>query len=232
MKDDRMYTDFRRQVYINMMLLLLPFGSTLYVGTPRPLRGKLGLKAKKGILAGFALGTRGYRQSNSGAVLVSPGLKFSDYKVVENGDDDKTVNNIPVSLPQDSDSETEDEETFKKMEKSPQQESWRRAMDEEFDNLKLRNVWKLTKLPPNTELLGCRSNEAYISYAANIFSQFQNDPGLEHWYGLLKLFGYVNKTKHYKLRLDCRCIDIVDFADADFAANRDDRISMVDNLFV
>ncbi|GFT45874.1 retrovirus-related Pol polyprotein from transposon TNT 1-94 [Trichonephila clavipes] len=57
-------------------------------------------------------------------------------------------------------------------------------------------------------------------------TQFQNDPGLEHWYGLLKLFGYVNKTKHYKLRLDCRCIDIVGFSDADFAANRYDRISM------
>ncbi|GFT62935.1 copia protein [Trichonephila clavipes] len=36
---------------------LRPFGSTLYVGTPRPLRGKLDPKAKKGILVGFALGT-------------------------------------------------------------------------------------------------------------------------------------------------------------------------------
>ncbi|GFS37583.1 hypothetical protein TNIN_312121 [Trichonephila inaurata madagascariensis] len=50
------------------------------------------------------------QQSNSGAVLASPSLKFPDYEVVENGDDDKTVNNIPVSLPQNSDSETEDEE--------------------------------------------------------------------------------------------------------------------------
>ncbi|GFU38127.1 hypothetical protein TNCV_4328341 [Trichonephila clavipes] len=60
--------------------------------------GKTGMKAKKGILVGFALGTRGYRvwipedsrvietsnfrfqkpqQSNSGAVLASPGLKIS-----------------------------------------------------------------------------------------------------------------------------------------------------------
>ncbi|GFY15441.1 putative RNA-directed DNA polymerase from transposon X-element [Trichonephila clavipes] len=166
-------------------------------------------------------------------------------------------------------------------------------MDEEFDNLKLRNVWKLMKLPPDKQLLGCRwvynlkrdengkvirykarlvaqgysqvkgkgimyskrqcpqsSDEKRemkiipyrnvlgclsflsgqtrpdISYTVNIFSQFQNDPGLEHWYGLLKLFGYVNKTKHYKLRLDCMCINIVGFSDADFAANRDDRISM------
>ncbi|GFY02964.1 retrovirus-related Pol polyprotein from transposon TNT 1-94 [Trichonephila clavipes] len=179
------------------------------------------------------------------------------------------------------------------MEKSPQQESCRRGMDKEFDNLKLKNVWKLRKLPPDKQLLGCRwvyylkrdengkviqykarlvaqgcsqvkgkgtqyskprcpqsSDEKIemkvipyqnvlgclsflagrtrpdISYADNIFSQFQNNPGLEHWYGLLKLFGYVNKTKHYKLRLDCRCIDIVSFSDADFAANIDDRISM------
>ncbi|GFW03591.1 uncharacterized protein TNCV_3988101 [Trichonephila clavipes] len=104
----------------------------LFVGTPRPLRGKLDPKAKKGKLFGFAPGTREYRvwiledskvietsnvrfqkpqQSNSGAVLASPGLKFYDYEVVENGDDDdKTVNNIPVSLPKNSDSETEDEE--------------------------------------------------------------------------------------------------------------------------
>ncbi|GFS81526.1 uncharacterized protein TNCV_3435831 [Trichonephila clavipes] len=96
------------------------------------MREHLDPKAKKGILVGFALGTRGYRvwipedsrvietsnvrfqkpqQSNSGAVLASPGLKFSDYEVVENCDDeDKTVNNIPVSLPQSSDSETEDED--------------------------------------------------------------------------------------------------------------------------
>ncbi|GFX09034.1 retrovirus-related Pol polyprotein from transposon TNT 1-94 [Trichonephila clavipes] len=167
------------------------------------------------------------------------------------------------------------------MEKSPQQKSWRRAMDKEFDNLKLRNVWKLTKLPPDKQLLGCRwklnwCNCTYfysivllvyvddivifgqkerdiedvltklkgkfnlkimgkgimyskrqcpqssdekremkiipyrnvlgclsflagrtrpdISYAVNLFSQLQNDPGLEHWY--------------------------------DFAANREDRISM------
>ncbi|GFY10630.1 retrovirus-related Pol polyprotein from transposon TNT 1-94 [Trichonephila clavipes] len=84
---------------------------------------------------------------------------------------------------------------------------------------------------PYRNVLGCLSflagrTRPDISYAVNIFSQFQNDPGLDHWYGLLKLFGYVNKTKHYKLRLNCRYIDIVDFSDADFAANRDDRVSM------
>ncbi|GFY70198.1 hypothetical protein TNIN_29411 [Trichonephila inaurata madagascariensis] len=37
------------------------------------------------------------QQNNSGAELASPGLKYS-YEVAENCDD-KTVNNIPVSLP-------------------------------------------------------------------------------------------------------------------------------------
>ncbi|GFU38154.1 retrovirus-related Pol polyprotein from transposon TNT 1-94 [Trichonephila clavipes] len=89
------------------------------------------------------------------------------------------------------------------------------------------------KIIPYRNVLDCLSflagrTRPDISYAVNIFSQFQNDPGLEleHWYGLLKLFGYVNKTKHYKLRLDFTCINIVGFSDADFATNRDDRISM------
>ncbi|GFS84307.1 CCHC-type domain-containing protein [Trichonephila clavipes] len=119
------------ELYIGIKPSIRPFGSILYVGTSRPLRGKLDPKVKKGILVGFALGTRGYRvwipedsrvietsnvrfqkpqQRNSGAVLASPGLKFSDYEVVQNCEDDKTVNNIPVSLSQNSDSETEDEE--------------------------------------------------------------------------------------------------------------------------
>ncbi|GFX09414.1 retrovirus-related Pol polyprotein from transposon TNT 1-94 [Trichonephila clavipes] len=61
---------------------------------------------------------------------------------------------------------------------------------------------------PYRNVLGCLSflagrTRPDISYAVNIFSQFQNDPGLDHWY-----------------------IDIVGFSDADFAANRDDRVSM------
>ncbi|GFY77109.1 retrovirus-related Pol polyprotein from transposon TNT 1-94 [Trichonephila inaurata madagascariensis] len=67
-----------------------PFGSTLYVGTPRLLKKP--------------------RQSNRVAVLEPLSLKFSDYEVIENSDHDKTVNKNPVSLPQNSDSETEDEE--------------------------------------------------------------------------------------------------------------------------
>ncbi|GFY40580.1 retrovirus-related Pol polyprotein from transposon TNT 1-94 [Trichonephila inaurata madagascariensis] len=129
---------------------LRPFGSILYAEKPRPLRGKLDPKAKKGILVGFTLGTKGYRvwipedsrvietsnvrfqkpqQSNSGAVLAFPGLKFSDYEVVENCDYDRTVNNIPVSLPQNSDSETEDEKSSRTDSSMvPAKTTWKRAV--------------------------------------------------------------------------------------------------------
>lgn len=84
---------------------------------------------------------------------------------------------------------------------------------------------------PYRNVLGCLSFLASrtrpdLSYAVNIFSQFQNNPGFEHWNGLLKLLGYVSKTREYKLNLECKGSDLIGFSDADFAANRDDRISM------
>ena len=85
---------------------------------------------------------------------------------------------------------------------------------------------------PYRNLIGCLTYLAThtrpdISYAINIFSQFQSNPGKLHWEGLLKLLGYVGATKNY--RLDLSRIDNIDltcFTDADFAANRDDRVSL------
>lgn len=84
---------------------------------------------------------------------------------------------------------------------------------------------------PYRNLLGCLSflagrTRPDISYAVNIFSQFQNAPGLTHWSGLLSLLGYVYSTKSLKLKFKCDNPQIIVYSDADFAANRDDRISM------
>lgn len=84
---------------------------------------------------------------------------------------------------------------------------------------------------PYRSVLGCLSFIANrtrpdISYAVNIFSQFQSNPGMIHWDGLLKLLGYVSYTKEHRLNLSCSKIDLIAFSDADFAANRDDRTSM------
>ncbi|GBM56888.1 Retrovirus-related Pol polyprotein from transposon TNT 1-94 [Araneus ventricosus] len=84
---------------------------------------------------------------------------------------------------------------------------------------------------PYRNILGCLSFIASrtrpdISYAVNIFSQFQSNPGIFHWNGLLKLLGYVFNTKSLKLKLSCNKAQLVVYSDADFASNRDDRTSV------
>lgn len=66
-----------------------------------------------------------------------------------------------------------------------------------------------------------------ISYALNIFSQFQSNPGISHWMGLLKLLGYVKYTKDLQLNLSkITDLNLITYTDADFANNKDDRTSM------
>lgn len=92
-------------------------------------------------------------------------------------------------------------------------------------------VSQMSKLPYRN-VLGCLAFIANrtrpdICYAVNILSQFQSNPGLVHWNTLLKLVGYVQLTKNYKLNIsNVNDINLCCFSDSDFAANRDDRISM------
>lgn len=90
---------------------------------------------------------------------------------------------------------------------------------------------------PYRNLLGCISFIANrtrpdLSYAVNIFSQFQNNPGMIHWCGLLKLLGYIAYTKNLKLELSCEATRIITYTDADFASNRDDRTSLGGQLLL
>lgn len=66
-----------------------------------------------------------------------------------------------------------------------------------------------------------------IMYAVNIFSQYQENPGIAHWLGLLKLLGYVKATSHFQLDISkIENMDIIAYSDADYATNKDDRTSM------
>lgn len=107
---------------------LQSFGSTVYVGTPKQLRGKLDPKARKGIMVGYALSTKGYRvwipelekvietcnvsfprsdhgnveQSSGGAVLAP---EFQTYDWVSQGETndlgrDEHEMHLPISSPQ------------------------------------------------------------------------------------------------------------------------------------
>ncbi|GBO06102.1 Retrovirus-related Pol polyprotein from transposon TNT 1-94 [Araneus ventricosus] len=84
---------------------------------------------------------------------------------------------------------------------------------------------------PYRNLIGCLSflanrTKPDIGYAVNILSRYQNNPGKEHWKGLLRLLGYVKSTSFYQLNLSCFKPKTVAFSDSDFAACRDDRVSM------
>lgn len=90
--------------------------------------------------------------------------------------------------------------------------------------------FEMSKIPYRN-LLGCLSfiagrTRPDLSYAINIFSQFQANPGITHWLGLLRVLGYLYYTKDLKLHLRCNKAQIIAYSDADFAANRDDRTSM------
>ncbi|GFY29748.1 retrovirus-related Pol polyprotein from transposon TNT 1-94 [Trichonephila clavipes] len=85
---------------------------------------------------------------------------------------------------------------------------------------------------PYRKLLGCLSfianrTRLYISYAVNILSQFQESPGIKHWNILLKLLGYLSDTRDLKLNLShVERLKLNYFSDSDFAANRDNRVSI------
>lgn len=94
------------------------------------------------------------------------------------------------------------------------------AEKEEMEKIPYRNV------------IGCLSFLASrtrpdIAYATNIFSQYQQDPGMAHWQGLLKLLGYVKYTQSLKLNIsNLKELKLTAYSDADYANNKDDRTSM------
>ncbi len=85
---------------------------------------------------------------------------------------------------------------------------------------------------PYRNLIGCLSFIAArtrpdIMYAVNLLSQFQENPGMKHWNSLLKLLGYLKYSQHFKLELSkVKDLNLICYSDSDYAANRDDRVSI------
>lgn len=85
---------------------------------------------------------------------------------------------------------------------------------------------------PYRSLIGCLAYIANrtrpdISYAVNLLSQFQENPGVIHWNAALKLLGYLKYTRDFELNLaNIQNLNISCYCDADYASNRDDRVSI------
>jgi hypothetical protein len=67
-----------------------------------------------------------------------------------------------------------------------------------------------------------------LSYAVNVLSQFQSNPGIVHWEILVKILEYVKSTSGIRLKLNRKTSDfqLTTYSDASFASNRDDRTSI------
>ncbi|GBM24403.1 Retrovirus-related Pol polyprotein from transposon TNT 1-94 [Araneus ventricosus] len=85
---------------------------------------------------------------------------------------------------------------------------------------------------PYGNLLGCLAfiagrTRPDIMYAVNLLSQFQSNPGIKHCQSLLKLLGYLQSTRNFKLDLSkVNNLNLKCYSDSDFVANRDDRVSI------
>ncbi|GBN48440.1 Retrovirus-related Pol polyprotein from transposon TNT 1-94 [Araneus ventricosus] len=96
---------------------LKAFGSTAYAGVPKQLRKKFDMRAKKGIMVGYALKTRGYRiwLPNERKIVETINVSFDEDNMLEpNGsgaalDPNKKIINVSSNSEFDTESEEESE---------------------------------------------------------------------------------------------------------------------------
>ena len=71
-----------------------------------------------------------------------------------------------------------------------------------------------------------------ISYAVNYCAQFTANPGQEHWKQVKRIFGYLKKTKGFKLTYDANATEIEGYTDADLGGDPDNRRSTSGYIFL
>ncbi|KAF8795519.1 Retrovirus-related Pol polyprotein like [Argiope bruennichi] len=91
---------------------LKTFGCTAYLGVPKQLRKKFDMRAKKGIMLGYALRTRGYRiwLPNERKIIETINVSFDDDRVQEPKSSGAKLDPRKKSIESSSESSTESEE--------------------------------------------------------------------------------------------------------------------------
>ena len=64
-----------------------------------------------------------------------------------------------------------------------------------------------------------------ISYAVSCCAQFTSNPGQEHWKQVKRIFGYLKKTRNFKLNYNANISETEGYTDADFGRDIDSRRS-------
>ncbi|GFU54082.1 retrovirus-related Pol polyprotein from transposon TNT 1-94 [Trichonephila clavipes] len=120
------------------VLHLKPFGCLAYASVPKQIRKKFDMRAKMGIMMGYAQRTKGYRiwliDENK---LVETINGFSDLS------EQQEALMVEVTIPN----------CYKQAIRSRDASKWHDAMDKEINVMKERKVWDLVDHPDNIKIL-------------------------------------------------------------------------------
>ncbi|GFS52567.1 retrovirus-related Pol polyprotein from transposon TNT 1-94 [Trichonephila clavipes] len=193
------------------VLHLKPFGCLAYAGVPKQIRKKFDMRAKMGIMMGYAQRTKGYRiwliDENK---LVETINGFSDLS------EQQEALMVEVTIPN----------CYKQAIRSRDASKWHDAMDKEINVMKERKVWDLVDHPDNVKILENRwvytikydENNKIVRYKARLVARGNTQLRGESFDEVFQEYQLeFSKVKSLKLRC---------YSDSDFATNRDDRVSM------
>ncbi|GFV33697.1 retrovirus-related Pol polyprotein from transposon TNT 1-94 [Trichonephila clavipes] len=192
------------------VLHLKPFGCLAYAGVPKQIRKKFDMRAKMGIMMGYAQRTKGYRiwliDENK---LVETINGFSDLS-------EQQALMVEVTIPN----------CYKQAIRSRDASKWHDAMDREINVMMERKVWDLVDHPDNIKILENRwvytikydENNKIVRYKARLVARGNTQLRGESFDEVFQEYQLeLSKVKSLKLRC---------YSDSDFATNRNDRVSM------
>ncbi|GFS93301.1 retrovirus-related Pol polyprotein from transposon TNT 1-94 [Trichonephila clavipes] len=146
------------------VLHLIPFGCLAYAGVPKQIRKKFDMRAKMGIMMGYAQRTKGHRiwliDENK---LVETINGFSDLS------EQQEALMVEVTIPN----------CYKQAIRSRDASKWHDAMDKEINVMKERKVWDLVDHPDNIKILENRwlytikydENNKIVRYKARLVAR-------------------------------------------------------------
>ncbi|GFX38529.1 retrovirus-related Pol polyprotein from transposon TNT 1-94 [Trichonephila clavipes] len=146
------------------VLHLIPFGCLAYAGVPKQIRKKFDMRAKMGIMMGYAQRTKGYRiwliDENK---LVETINGFSDLS------EQQEALMVEVTIPN----------CYKQAIRSRDASKWHDAMDKEINIMMERKVWDLVDHPDNIKILENRwvytikydENNKIVRYKARLVAR-------------------------------------------------------------
>ncbi|GFX31274.1 retrovirus-related Pol polyprotein from transposon TNT 1-94 [Trichonephila clavipes] len=237
------------------VLHLKPFGCLAYAGVPKQIRKKFDMRAKMGIMMGYAQRTKGYRiwliDENKLVETINfqrqvrkrpqhlkkPGVSSDNHNLIP-CTEVKWIRNIEkdnIESQGFSDLSEQQEalmvevtipNCYKQAIRCRDASKWRDAMDKEINVMMERKVWVLVDHPDNIKILENRWVYT-IKYDENNKIVRYKARLVVRGNTQLRGESFDEVFQEYKLELSkVKSLKLRCYSDSDFATNRDDRVSM------